>query len=151
MWFCMSLFITNFEFYHRHLVFLNNYNIRSNDVLLKDCYDSFGGSYEAVRQRMPKDEIIKKFVLKFLDEPSYGNLSRALKNEDYGSAFLEAHSLKGVSANLGFERLGESSGVITELLRNKEESEIDREECMKAFEQVSKDYQEVIEAIKQLD
>ncbi len=120
-------------------------------MLLKECYDSFGGSYESVKQRIPKDEIIKKFVLKFLDEPSFSNLKQALDNGDYQGAFIGAHSLKGVSVNLGFQRLGDSSGVLTELLRNKDEAQIDKEECMKAFEHVAKDYYDVIDAVKQLD
>lgn len=30
-------------------------------MLLKECYDAFGGGYESVNQRISKDEIIKNF------------------------------------------------------------------------------------------
>ena len=50
-------------------------------MLLKECYNLFGGDYEVVRQRMMKDEIIEKFVIKFLTEPSYQNLCDTIESE----------------------------------------------------------------------
>ena len=120
-------------------------------MLLKECYDAFGGSYEDVKERIPKDEIIKKFAIKFLSEPSFDNLCQALEGEDYKEAFRAAHSLKGICANLGFQRLEESSSALTELLRGSEEKQVDKEECKEYFERVSKDYKVVVEALKNLE
>ncbi len=120
-------------------------------MLLKECYDTFGGSYESVRQRISKDEVIKKFVIKFLAESSYDKLRQAIENEDYVGAFNAAHALKGVSQNLSFERLGKSSSDITEYLRNSNEKRIDRQKCDELFSHVSEDYRAVTEAIRQLD
>ena len=120
-------------------------------MLLKECSDTFGGSYESVRQRISKDEVIKKFVIKFLAESSYDKLRQAIENEDYVGAFNAAHALKGVSQNLSFERLGKSSSDITEYLRNSNEKRIDRQKCDELFSHVSEDYRAVTEAIRQLD
>lgn len=120
-------------------------------MLLKDCYDAFGGSYESVRQRISKEETILKFVKKFLSEPSFENLRLALQREDYAEAFRAAHSLKGVSANLGFLKLTESSGALTELLRACDVTTLDREACNVLFDRVAKDYDAVTDAIRQLD
>ncbi|MDD6489362.1 MAG: Hpt domain-containing protein [Clostridia bacterium] len=120
-------------------------------MLLKECYDSFGGNYELMKLRISKDEIIKKFVIKFLSEPSFDNLCKALEDEDYVKAFRAAHSLKGVSANLAFQRLENSVSVLTELLRNSETKIIDKEQCKKNLEYVRKDYNDVIEAIRKLN
>ena len=120
-------------------------------MLFKECYDTFGGSYESVRQRISKDEVIKKFVIKFLAESSYDKLRQAIENEDYVGAFNAAHALKGVSQNLSFERLGKSSSDITEYLRNSNEKRIDRQKCDELFSHVSEDYRAVTEAIRQLD
>lgn len=117
-------------------------------MLLKECYNLFGGDYEAVRQRMMKDEIIEKFVIKFLTEPSYQNLCDTIESKDYVEAFRAAHSLKGISANLGFLRLEKSSGVLTELLRDNGRRQIDREIVKELLENVSKDYREVVEAVR---
>lgn len=119
-------------------------------MLLKECYDAFGGSYESVKERISKDEIIKKFVIKFLSEPSYGELCDALETEDYETAFRAAHSLKGVSDNLGFQKLGSSSSLLTECLRGKNEQQIDKQQCKELFESVSEDYNEVMEAVRTL-
>lgn len=118
---------------------------------LKECYDAFGGSYEAVSQRIPKEEIIRKFAIKFLADPSFDNLISSLDSEDYQEAFRAVHSLKGVSANLGFQRLEKSSAVLTELLRGSEGKQIDREECQRLFEDIAEDYRAVVDSLKKLD
>ena len=115
---------------------------------LKDCYDMFGGSYESVKQRISKEEMIEKFVLKFLSDSSYELLCRTLEDENYTEAFRAAHSLKGVSQNLSFSRLESSSSVLTELLRNSDEKQIDKEQCKELLMQVSADYKEVVEAVR---
>lgn len=120
-------------------------------MLLKECYDAFGGSYEAIKERISDDAIIKKFVVKFLSEPSYANLCQALECEDYEEAFRAAHSLKGVSVNLGFQRLSNSSGVLTEYLRGKEKQQIDKMKWKELFESLSEDYKKVVDAIKSLE
>lgn len=120
-------------------------------MLLKECYDAFGGSYELVKVRISKDEIIKKFVIKFLSEPSFDNLCRALEDENYVEAFRAAHSLKGISANLAFQRLENSVSVLTELLRDSDKKTVDKEQCKKHMEYVIKDYNDVIEAVRKLN
>lgn len=116
-------------------------------MLLKECYESFGGDYESVRNRISQEEIIRKFLIKFLSEPSYDNLCKTLATEEYEEAFRAAHSLKGVCQNLGFDQLEKSSSVLTELLRNSMEKQVDMEQCKVAFRKVSEDYKVVIDAI----
>lgn len=118
---------------------------------LKECYDSFGGDYETVKQRIHRDESIERFMIKFLQEPSFNDLSDALENEKYEEAFRAVHSLKGLSANLGFKRLEQSSAIMTELLRKSDLKVIDKGQCRKLFESVSADYKAVVEAIKELE
>ena len=125
--------------------------MRIGKMLLSECYEIFGGDYEAVKQRIPKEEIIEKFVKKFLTEPSYQNLCDTLDNEDYVEAFRAAHSLKGVSANLGFQKLEKSSSELTELLRDSEGRKIDKEKAKEMLVCVSEDYKEVIEAIRRYE
>ena len=117
-------------------------------MLLKECYDAFGGSYESVKERISKDEIIEKFVKKFLTDQSYSNLCQAVEEENYEEAFKAAHSLKGVCANLGFVNLTASVSELTELLRNSSSKVIDKDECIALFKQVSEDYSQVKESIR---
>lgn len=117
---------------------------------LKECYDTIGGNYEDVRQRIPSDKIITKFVIKFLSDPSYRNLSASLERENYEEAFRAAHSLKGVSQNLGFQRLGSSSSALTEVLRERGERKLTPDLWKELFGQVSADYEAVTEAVGKL-
>ena len=118
---------------------------------LRECYDMFGGDYESVRQRMPKEQMIRKFAIRFLSDPSFELLCTSLNTSTYEEAFRAAHSLKGVCQNLGFKRLERSVSLMTEFLRNWDKEEIDPEQCQKLFDQVSVDYKLVTDTIKQLD
>ena len=66
-------------------------------MTLEACYEKMEADYGDVKRRFQSDRLIQKFALKFLNDPSYGNLCQALKEERYEDAFREAHTLKGVS------------------------------------------------------
>lgn len=119
-------------------------------MTIQECYASFGGDFDDVRQRIPKDELIQRFALKFLEDKSYEHLEAGLKNDDMDQAFRAAHSLKGVSQNLSFKNLGSSAGELTEELRSWESAPVDLARCEELFQQVSADYEAVIAAVKQL-
>ena len=52
-------------------------------------------------------DMYQKFLFKFLDDKSYENLMSAIEANDFDSAILHVHSLKGVSGNLGLTRIFE--------------------------------------------
>ena len=132
--------------------FLLHLNIKKdmgNDIMqLNECYKAFGGDYESVRKRIPGDKIIIKFLIKFLSEPSYEKLCRTLEEEDYKEAFRAVHSIKGISANLGFPALLDSSGMLTEYLREQDKHPVDKNKCMEYFDVITKDYKVVIDAVR---
>lgn len=119
-------------------------------MTIQECYESFGGDFDDVRQRIPKDELIQRFALKFLDDKSYENLQAGLKNDDMDQAFRAAHHLKGVSQNLSFKKLGISSSELMEVLRHWETEPVDKAHCEELMKQVSSDYEAVTGAIRQL-
>lgn len=120
-------------------------------MLVKEFYDQIGGNYESVLKRLSKDEIIKKFIIKFISEPSYSNMCRAVEEEDYEKAFSEGHSFKGICANMSFERLEKSAGALTEYLRKSSEKQINKEQCLELVRQVSEDYNVVVDTVKKLE
>ena len=61
---------------------------------------------------MEKEALFKKFLLKFTDDQSFPHLKENIEKQDCEEAFREAHTLKGVAANLALNEL-------TELLRAK--------------------------------
>ena len=86
-------------------------------MTIEQCYEAMGGDYADVCARIPSAKLIEKFVGKFADDPSFGELEGALARGDREAAFRAAHTLKGVSANMGFARLRASAGELTEVLR----------------------------------
>ena len=117
---------------------------------IQECYDAFGGSYEEVKGRLQSDRLIERFVTKFLADTSYESLFTAVKDENYEEAFRAAHTLKGVCQNLSFRKLSDSSSLMTEYLRGQEASEIDKTRCEELLQQVTEDYQKVINAIQSM-
>ena len=88
-------------------------------MTIQECYQVVGGDYAQVEKRLPGIHLIRKFIAKFLDDGSYPELCRAMEQGQTEEAFRAAHTLKGVSANLGFDRLTASSGELTELLQGR--------------------------------
>ena len=89
-------------------------------MTLQEFYDRIGGDYKATISRLPSEALIKKFVLKYPGDPSFEQLRAALDAQDWELAFRASHTLKGVAANLGLERLRALASDMTECLRRGE-------------------------------
>ena len=87
-------------------------------MTLNECYKKLGGSYKEVFDRLQSDVLIEKLLFKFRDDPSLSELKKGYDEKNAEQAFRAVHTLKGVAQNLGFQRLAESSAVLTEILRS---------------------------------
>jgi len=65
-------------------------------MTLQECYAAIGGDYEEVLGRLRSERLIQKFVLKFLNDPSYSLLVETMAARQYDEAFRAAHTIKGV-------------------------------------------------------
>ena len=110
---------------------------------LRECYATIGGDYDGVLSRLRSERLVQKFVLKFLDDPSYQNLMKAVEEGKYDEAFRASHTIKGVCQNLDFTRLYESSHELTEALRNGWSTEAEA-----LLQRVTEDYIRTASAIK---
>ena len=73
---------------------------------LEELYNKIGTEYQHVLARFCGNEVIlSKFVRSFGEDPTYGKLAEAVDAYNEEETEQYAHALKGVSANLGFERL----------------------------------------------
>lgn len=86
-------------------------------MTLGDFYAAVGGDIKTVLQRIPSEAMVKKFVLKYPADPTCAELDSSIAAGDWDTAFRAAHTLKGVSQNLGFEELYRVSFELTEALR----------------------------------
>ena len=85
-------------------------------MTLKEFYKQIDSDYKDVIKRLCDENMIKKFVFKFPEDPSFNDLKDGLKENDAEKAFCAVHTLKGVCSNLGFERLNLQKNSETESL-----------------------------------
>ena len=117
-------------------------------MTLEAFYNTIGSDYKAVLTRMCNSEkILDKFVRKFLNDKTSEELFSAYERGDYETAFRMAHTLKGLCANLGLDKLHASSSELTEALRNG----VVADNASELLEQVRADYDMTIGALSQLD
>lgn len=115
-------------------------------MTIEDFYVLVDGDYAKVMEDLEKEERIRRFLRKFTETQMPKKIEKALMEEDYRSAFLQSHSLKGMSMNISLTRLTSLSSELTENLR-----EGPTGEEAKAFLRVHDEYERVCELIKQLD
>ncbi len=112
------------------------------DDLLKQKLAENGADVDgAIRRFMGNEALYSKFLGKLKDDTSYENLLKSLDQGNFEEAFKCAHTLKGVSANLGLDPISEISSNLTELLRGKEASEVDLEQVSTERRELVKKYE----------
>lgn len=111
-------------------------------MTIQECYAALEGNYEEVLGRLYSEALVQKFVGKFLSDPSFQLLEDSLKAENFEEAFRAAHTLKGVTQNLSFTKLHQSSHDITEALRTK-----NYDLALQLFPKVESDYMQTAAAI----
>ena len=117
-------------------------------MTLRECYEVMHGDYEGVTGRLVSESLVRKFTLKFLNDPSFGQLQAAIESGDGGEAFRASHTLKGICLNLGFTALCDASSALTEKLRGNNTLD---DESKSLFARVHEEYDRTIQAIEKLD
>lgn len=110
---------------------------------IQDAYEQLGADYNDVLKRLMNEQLVARFLGKFLDDASFANLKQALAAGDAQAAFMAAHTLKGVCQNLGLSNLFVPVNEITESLRG---GSLKGSEPL--FAQVEAEYGKTIEALK---
>jgi HPt (histidine-containing phosphotransfer) domain-containing protein len=117
-------------------------------MTIQEFYDETGGNYEDVKSRLLSDERICRFVFKFKDDKSMELLRSSLGKNDFNEAFRAAHTLKGVSQNLAFDRFYVSTNKLTEILREARCMPDDIDELVAVVEEDYKKIMDCIDAIE---
>ena len=113
---------------------------------IQECYQQLGGDFAKVEKQLLSANLVKRFITKFLDDASFSELCIAMQEGNRNKAFRAAHALKGVSGNLGMNRLFSSVSQLTELLRP--EAEFTSAGVNSLFEEVKQDYMVTVHAIR---
>lgn len=121
-------------------------NVRKKEYVVNGEFrrqmEENGAEVEEVLKRFLGNEALyMKFVVKFPEDENYKGTIRGIEEQDYEAAFKNAHSLKGVTANLGLEPIRAAASCITDLLREKQPQEVDVEQLNQYKEQLEKAYE----------
>lgn len=111
-------------------------------MTLKDCYIKFGGNFDEVLGRLRREQLVLKFLYKFLDDKSFQLFETAMHEQNYEEALRAVHTLKGICQNLSFTQLYESSNLITNALKGN-----DYAKAMEMAPQLAEDYDRIIQAV----
>ena len=112
---------------------------------LKEFYARVGGNYDSIMGRLMKEDRIKKYVFKLLDDSTFEMLCKSMEENDIEEAFRAAHTIKGLCQNLDLLTLYQSSHDMAEALRHGKADNADE-----ILEQGKKDYEITLAAIKEL-
>lgn len=128
---------------------INGKNLDKTPISLASFYKNIGGDINEVSKRLFGEANVHRFAKKFIYDNSFTELSNALQDGDFELAYRSAHTLKGVSANLGFSQLYEASSIFTETLRSKDMH--DEYLLQEQFGDISREYQLVIDNLSLMD
>lgn len=114
---------------------------------LDEVYQQVGGSLDAVLKRLPKEDMVRKYLKMFAADESFSQLKSAVDAKDWRSVFAITHNLKGMAANLELNRLFEVSSNLCEDTRNGEPTgDVDAQ-----YKAIEAEYNKAIAAIEQVD
>ena len=114
-------------------------------MTLQEFYAAVDGNYDEAVSRLMGEALLRRFVLKFLNDPSFAALKQAIENGEREEAFRAAHTIKGLCLNLSFGKLLTSSETLTEALRSEMPANVHE-----LFTKVSEDYELTIDAIQKI-
>ena len=114
-------------------------------MTLQEFYAAVGGDYNEAVSRMMGEAMLRRFLLKFPNDPSFAALEKNLADGNREEAFRAAHTIKGLCLNLGFGKLRASSDALTEALRHEMPANADE-----LFAQVRADYTLTMDAVSRI-
>ena len=92
------------------------------EKLYKDL-EKWGCDVPGAKERFDDDELFATCINLFLEDENLKKLNEEIENNDCQEAFNAAHTIKGVSANLGLTPIYDAvSDVVQELREDKLES-----------------------------
>ena len=66
-------------------------------MTLKEFYEQIDSDYKDVIKRLCDEDMIKKFVFKFPEDPSFNDLKDGLKKNDAEKAFCAIHMRQAIN------------------------------------------------------
>ncbi len=117
-------------------------------MALRQALESLEVDVETTLHRFGGNEpLLERFVRKFPQDETYKNLTSAVNQWDLPQIERLAHTLKGTSANLGFQTLSDDCHELVQAIRN---GETQPEQLKPIVNKISAQYEKIITAIHTL-
>ncbi|QNL44415.1 Hpt domain-containing protein [Oscillibacter hominis] len=88
----------------------------------QEVFEGYGADYQTTMSRfLGNEEMYLRFLNMLFQDDNLQKLGEAIEHGDLTAAFEAAHTLKGVTGNLGLTPLYKEVCAIVEPLRNREE------------------------------
>ncbi len=89
--------------------------------------NKLGVDTEHTLERLAGNEAIyERFLIKFVQDTNFSQLEQSLAKKDYEGALQYAHTLKGVSGNLGMTELFEHMEEMVTIFRGQKEGDVQK-------------------------
>ena len=92
------------------------------------------------------ESMVKKFLRKLPNDPSFKELSEAIERDDYPAIEHAAHTLKGVVGNFGFDELFDVNQKIVDAVRSQH-----YENIRMYFQRDKELYENIVAVLQQLE
>ena len=114
--------------------------------------EACGVNLSGVLQRfMGNKSIYMKMLPLVIKDTSFAALKEALLENNYEKAFAQAHTLKGVAGNLGFDNVLESLVPLVEILRQTDTVSSHIEEIEGCMAKVAVEYDKILKILGSME
>ena len=120
-------------------------------MTLQELYASIDGSYDHAVQIMRMEKLINRYLSKFPNSGVYEALAAAGESMNPTALFESAHAMKGVCANMGFDKMSAAAGEITEEFRPGSARTLSDEEVKARIADIGVMYRHTVDVIRQYE
>ncbi len=104
----------------------------------------------ALNRFMGNTNLYAKFLLKFPKDDNFSKLKAAIDVKDKDGAFMSAHTVKGVAANLGLDPISAKIEQLVEIFRGAE-TYPENADILSLYNEASEKYEEICSVIKRYE
>ena len=120
-------------------------------MTLQELYQTIGGDYAQALRVLRVEKLLDKHIRKFTANGVVETLLAAGETMDPTQLFETAHAVKGVSANLGLNRLSDAAAEITEEYRPGNSRTLTDAEVKEKLRRVEELYCQIKEGIRRYE
>ena len=120
-------------------------------MTLQELYASIDGNYDHAVQIMRMEKLINRYLSKFPNSGVYEALAAAGESMNPTQLFESAHAMKGVCANMGFDKMSAAAGEITEEFRPGNTRSLSDDEVKARIADIGVMYRHTVDGIRQYE